>query len=160
MEMRSQQMVERKKSEQSEAQMVQNGFLPAQAPLANPFVPFQSNAPQTYSAKEGVVRGTLFPGLDLPFMGMVNKGTLADTRLHELQALNFALSELGEYLDTHPDDDEVVALFASYAELYREGKAAYEKEFGALTQQASTVDGKYIWGKAPWPWEFAANEEG
>ena len=75
------------------------GRLPACAPLANPFVPFQQNNPQTYPAKKGVVRGTLFPGLDLPFMGMVNEHDLSDTPLHELQALGFALVELGEYLD-------------------------------------------------------------
>ena len=50
------------------------GKLPAAAPLANPFVPFQADNPEQYEAKLGLVRGTLYPGLDLPFMGMVNKG--------------------------------------------------------------------------------------
>ena len=48
------------------------GNLPACAPLANPYVPFQQNNPQTYPAKKGVVRGTLFSGLDLPFVGRIN----------------------------------------------------------------------------------------
>lgn len=48
------------------------GVLPACAPLANPYVPFQQNNPQTYPAKKGVVRGTLFSGLDLPFVGRIN----------------------------------------------------------------------------------------
>lgn len=135
------------------------GTLPAMAPLANPYVPFQQNTPQTYPAKEGVVRGTLFPGLDLPFMGKVNEGTLSDTRLHELQALGFALVELGEFLDTHPDDEEAFSLFQSYAALYRQGVDAYEREFGSLTQRAA-ADGKhYGWIQSPWPWEFAANRE-
>lgn len=44
------------------------GRLPAMAPLANPYVPFQLENPPQYEAQKGLVRGTLFPGLDLPFM--------------------------------------------------------------------------------------------
>lgn len=56
----------------SEACTDAQGRLPACAPLANPYVPFQQNNPQTYPAKKGVVRGTLFSGLDLPFVGRIN----------------------------------------------------------------------------------------
>ena len=44
------------------------GRLPSMAPLANPYVPFQIENPPVYEARKGIVRGTLFPGLDLPFM--------------------------------------------------------------------------------------------
>lgn len=136
------------------------GALPACAPLANPYVPFQQNNPQTYPAKKGVVRGTLFPGLDLPFLGMVNEKELADTPLYELQALSFALSELGEYLDTHADDAEAFALFRSYAELYRQGAEEYEQRYGSLTQRGSADAEQYRWLHGPWPWEYAANSAG
>lgn len=49
------------------------GRLPMTAPLANPYVPFQAENPPKYEARKGLVRGTLFPGLDLPFMDMINK---------------------------------------------------------------------------------------
>ena len=49
------------------------GRLPAKAPLANAYVPFQSEKPPRYEARTAMVRGTLFPGLELPFMGMVNQ---------------------------------------------------------------------------------------
>lgn len=135
------------------------GSLPANAPLANPFVPFQQNKPTTYPAKEGVVRGTLFPGLDLPFLGMRNEGPLSDTHLHELQALNFALTELGEYLDTHADDTEAFELFRSYADLYRQGRKEYEKLHGPLSQISAARDESYRWLKDPWPWDFCANDQ-
>ena len=67
------------------------GLLPARAPLANPYVPFQQENPQRYDPRKGLVRGTLFPGLDLPFMGMVNKNELPVTPLSELQTVAFAL---------------------------------------------------------------------
>lgn len=135
------------------------GMLPESAPLANPYVPFQRNNPPTYPAKRGVVRGTLFPGLDLPYRGMVNEGTLSETHLHELQALGFALTELGEYLDTHADDKEAFELFRSYAELYQQGREKYEKMHGPLTQKGSAAHESYAWLNDPWPWEYAANKE-
>lgn len=135
------------------------GILPSNAPLANPFVPFQRNNPRTYPAKQGVVRGTLFPGLDLPYMGMVNEGSLSETHLHELQALSFALTELGEYLDTHADDADAFDLFRSYAELYKQGREAYEKMHGPLSQKGAAMCDKYTWLQDPWPWEYAANHK-
>lgn len=135
------------------------GILPSCAPLANPYVPFQKNNPPTYEAKQGVVRGTLFPGLDLPFMGMVNEAPLSDTPLHELQALGFAVQELAEYLDTHADDQEAFALFQSYAALYSSGRTAYEERFGPLTIAAAAEGECYRWLCDPWPWELEANQE-
>lgn len=135
------------------------GMLPSCAPLANPYVPMQPDNPKTYPAKKGVVRGTLFPGLDLPFMGMVNSTELSDTHLHELQALSFAIVELGEYLDTHPEDQEAFSLFQSYAALYQKGREEYEAMHGPLTQRASAAGEQYTWLNDPWPWEFAANHK-
>ena len=80
------------------------GRLPALAPLANPYVPFQMENPPKYESRKALVRGTLFPGLDLPFMGMINKNEKAITPTTELQAMAFALQELALYLDTHRDD--------------------------------------------------------
>lgn len=156
MEMRTQQMVRRQQN--METGDPGYGILPACAPLANPYVPYQQNNPATYPAKNGVVRGTLFPGLDLPFMGMTNDVPLDDTPLHELQALGFALTELGLYLDTHQDDREAFDLFQSYAKLHKEGKAVYEQRFGPLTMISAAKGETYDWMSDPWPWEYEANQ--
>ena len=94
------------------------GYLPASAPLANAYVPFQMENPPKYEARKGLVRGTLFPGLDLPFMGMVNQKEKPVTPLTELQALGFAVQELALYLDTHRDDREALELYRSYQRMY------------------------------------------
>lgn len=155
MEYKTQTMARREAREQREECCC--GTLPPLAPLANPYVPFQQNNPPTYDAKNGVVRGTLFPGLDLPFMGRVNTKPLSDNHLHELQTLGFAIVELGEYLDTHWDDTEAFELFRSYAELYKKGREEYEKMHGPLTQAAAAMGEKYCWLMDPWPWEYEAN---
>ncbi len=136
------------------------GILPCAGPLANPYVPFQRNNPPTYPARKGVVRGTLFPGLDLPYRGMVNEGTLSQTHLHELQSLSFAITELGEYLDTHSDDKEAFELFRSYVELYRQGQKKYEALHGPLMQKSAAEAECYNWLKDPWPWDYEANHKG
>ena len=134
------------------------GRLPSSAPLANPYVPFQlENAPK-YEARKALVRGTLFPGLDLPFMGMVNKNELPVTPLTELQTMAFMIQELALYLDTHRDDMEALEIYRAYQKMYNEAKNRYEEKCGPLTHK-SVSDGTYRWLDDPWPWEYAKNRE-
>ena len=135
------------------------GRLPAAAPLANPYVPFQVENPPVYEASKGIVRGTLFPGLDLPFMGMINQKDLPDTPLAQLQTMAFAIQELALYLDTHRDDMEALEMYRMYQKMYMEGKKAYEKEKGPLNHMSVSGD-KYRWLDDPWPWEYCAHREG
>lgn len=134
------------------------GKLPASAPLANPYVPFQVNNPPKYESRKGIIRGTLFPGLDLPFMGMVNKNELPVTPLTELQVMAFAIQELALYLDTHRDDQDALDLYRSYQKMYERGREAYEKVCGPLNHM-TVADGEYRWLNEPWPWEYPKNRE-
>ena len=136
------------------------GILPANAPLANPYVPYQPQGQDQYPAKTGLIRGTLFPCLDLPFLGMVNTDEKSDTPMHQLQALGFAVQELGLYLDTHSDDEEAAELFRQYSELYESGMTQYQEQCGPLFQKHAVQNGSYTWNNTPWPWEYRANQEG
>ena len=135
------------------------GRMPAMAPLANPYVPFQLESPPCYDARKGLIRGTMFPGLDLPFHGMVNTNEKPVNLKTELQSLAFAMQDLVLYLDTHRCDQEALELYRSYQEQYWKCKEAYIKKCGPLTNQDLT-DGDYAWLDDPWPWEYAANREG
>lgn len=90
------------------------GTLPEMAYLANPYVPFQRENPPKYEPGKGLIRGTLFPGLDLPFLGMVNEREQLASPLAELQAMAFVLQELALYLDTHEEDVEALEMYRSY----------------------------------------------
>ena len=147
-------MLERKNTEVSG----RDGCLPSKAPLANPYVPFQLDNPPKYGTNEAVIRGTLFPGLDLPFMGKVNKNPLPVTPLTELQTLAFVIQELALYLDTHRNDKEAVEIYQQYQKLYDEGVKKYEKLYGPLNH-LSQSQGEYRWLDDPWPWEYAKNRE-
>lgn len=134
------------------------GRLPDFAPLANPFVPFQIENPPKYEATKGFIRGTLYPGLDLPFKGMVNNREKKLTGLTELQILAFAIQELALYLDTHRDDCEALELYRYYQELHKKSEERYAKKHGQINHKSRT-DGPYTWLNDPWPWEYCRNRE-
>ncbi len=135
------------------------GRLPAVAPLANAFVPFQNENPPMYEARKGWIRGTIFPGLDLPFMGMVNKKEKKITPLTEIQTMAFVIQELALYLDTHREDLEALQLYQAYQKMYHQAIGEYTDQYGPLNHHEPT-NGQYRWLDDPWPWEFSANKEG
>lgn len=142
-----------------EASSGREGRLPALAPLANPYVPFQQENPPKYEARWGMIRGTLFPGLDLPFMGMANKNEKPVTPMSELQALGFAVQELALYLDTHRDDLEAMELYRNYQKLYQHCKADSRSKIGVMNHTDITDQDRYAWLDDPWPWEYCKNKE-
>ncbi len=135
------------------------GRLPSMAPLANPYVPFQLENPPRYEPRKALVRGTLFSGLDLPFMGLVNKNEQPVTPLTELQTMAFAIQELALYLDTHRDDREAFELYTTMQRMYHDSKMEYEKQCGPLTHFTPQSGGEYGWLNDPWPWEYPKNKE-
>ena len=139
---------------------VDQGSLPGYcASLAFPFVPMQEPNPVRYSRMEALQTGTLFPGLDLPFMNMVNQKEFPITPKTELQTLAFAINELALYLDTHRDDEEALEVYRQYQDLYHKGMMAYSKDNGPLNHSSPDQGKNYRWLDDPWPWEYAANKE-
>ena len=128
------------------------------ASLAFPFVPMQEPNPVRFSRMEALQTGTLFPGLDLPFKAAIQAKTqMANTALVELMALDFAIDELGLYLVTHAEDQEVLQLYWTYLNLAKEGREKYIKMYGPLMQTDPTPDHGSAWLKDPWPWEEGGN---
>lgn len=136
-----------------------NGRLPASAPLANAYVPFQEENAPRYEARKGLIRGTLFPGLDLPFLGMVNQKEKPVTPLSELQVLGFAIQELALYLDTHREDREALELYQNYQKLYAHCREEYLRSRGPMNHMQTTEGNVYTWLNDPWPWEYCKNKE-
>ena len=134
------------------------GALPARAPLASAYVPMQESAEANYPPQTAIARGTLFPGLDLPFRGMVNR-PLPATPLGELMALDFVADELSLYLDTHSDDKEAFAMYQSVLALSREAHAKYAESCGPVVKNDMLGMRRYAWLDAPWPWEMKKEGE-
>ena len=130
------------------------GPLPECAPLALAQTPMQQSSEPAYDKRMALARGTLFPGLNLPFHAqMKTKFPAVNTALSELMALDFAIDELGLYLTTHPEDTEVLNLYWSYIKLGREGREAYENQYGPILQ-TDVTPGSFKWLNDPWPWDL------
>ena len=141
------------KESKTDQEMYQ-GMLPASAPLANPYVPFQRENPPRYEARKGIIRGTMYPGLDLPFLDMVNNRLLPETPLTELQVLGFALHDLALYLDTHRNDQEALEVYRAYQQMYHKGMMDYQANRKPLTHTMPSQSAEYSWLNDPWPWEY------
>ena len=120
-----------------------NGTMPACAPLAVPYVPFQQQGSQKYNQTNALANGTVFPSLNLPFHLKVKAAELPANVSTQLQALLFVITELGLYLDTHPDDTEAFRLFQQYTEMARESEKQCEEEHGPLTQLSAGQQATY-----------------
>ena len=71
--------------------------------------------------------------------------------MNRIKSLNFAIIELGLYLDTHVDDEKALCLHRKYCKEYRELTDKYQKVYGPLT--INFPCNKWRWIEEPWPWE-------
>ena len=113
---------------------------------------------KTVSSRKALARGTLFPGLDLPFLNLVN-GDVPKTPLAELMAIDFVTDELELYLDTHADDREAFMLYQSFLTLKEEAHRRYAEAYGPICQTDQLGSDAFTWLRDPWPWDYAAREE-
>lgn len=138
---------------------VGQGTLPGCAALAFPYIPMQSNNPTRYSRTEALQTGHPVSGAGPAVQGGYSgpDPKLPNTALVELMALDFAVTELNLYLDTHPQDQEALGLYASYIKLAKEGREKYTAKYGPLDSAELVLEDGYTWLNDPWPWELGGN---
>lgn len=136
-----------------------SGTLPSCAPLAGAYVPMQQSSLPKYDTEEAIFRGTLFPGLDLPFKNIANN-SMPNTPLGELMALDFVIDELGLYLNTHSSDAEAFTTYQSFLKLRAEGHKRYAETYGPISKMDMLGAKSYTWTMNPWPWDFSERTGG
>jgi spore coat protein JB len=117
--------------------------------IAYPYVPPQ-RFEERYPDDEAIIRGTMFPELDLPFEGGLKGGyvinrKLPETAETELQKLHFICLELRLYLDTHPDDTNALECYRTYQRKIENAKARL------MGPQENFFYNAWVYD--PWPWE-------
>ena len=108
-------------------------------PIAYPYVPAQKFT-KRYSDADAIVRGTLFPELDLPFADFEIRKQLPKTPMTELMQIDFVCHELRLYLDVHPYDKNAAELY----DVYKQKSEAAKKEVLYVQD----------WINSPWPWDL------
>ncbi len=77
-----------------------------------------------------------------------------------IHAYDFALYELGLYLDTHTWDKRALKKRQQLIMERKAAVAAYEEKFGPYIPNWNKVRGDcWSWVNDPWPWEYSAKDE-
>ena len=103
---------------------------------------------EAYQPACALKAGTLFPELHKPMRGYCPSGEGCGD---DCQAVAFMLWELRLYLNTHPHDQEAIALFRRLCS--EACQPNYASAF--LTDEGGAEC--WSWAKNPWPWEYSAN---
>ncbi|MGN0531656.1 MAG: spore coat protein CotJB [Eubacterium sp.] len=75
--------------------------------------------------------------------------------LLRLSAANFGMIETRLFLDTHPNDQEAMAMYNKYTDKYSALKKEYESKYGPLTLNGINSDD---WLQDPWPWDNTSQD--
>lgn len=75
--------------------------------------------------------------------------------LEQIRAVDFAVIELGLFLDTHPADENALKDFKTLAETHERLHKQYEAKYGPLTMMHPTAatENCWLWINDPWPWD-------
>ena len=71
--------------------------------------------------------------------------------LNQIKCLNFAVIDISQYLNTHPDDEKALCLHREYSKKLKDLKEKYQKVYGPLSIYFPC--NKWRWLEEPWPWE-------
>lgn len=111
-----------------------------------------------YDPYQGFIRGNLFPQLynsykiNNPYD--VTPMNEQAQMLTNIDALTFAMIDLGLYLDIYPNDRNAIDLYNRYRVQNANYTNQYESKYGplSLNSNALTAD-PWFWNDSPWPWE-------
>ena len=91
-----------------------------------------------------------------PENGNGNGGNMTGEELFRyICELEFALTDLNLYLDTHPDNAEALEMFTKLAATLKSLKADYARKFAPITSMDVKNETPFEWvsPKHKWPWQ-------
>ena len=84
-------------------------------------------------------------------IGMQNRTRVRANMMKQIKCLSFAIVDISQYLDTHPDDRKAICIYREYCNQLEMLKDKYQRVFGPLTIYYPC--NKWRWLEEPWPWE-------
>ncbi len=74
--------------------------------------------------------------------------------LWKVQAYEFALVEVGLFLNTHPTDQMALSYFKQYRDMKHQAESDFTRKYGPITMDHVDNDlSTWKWIENPWPWE-------
>ena len=75
--------------------------------------------------------------------------------LKDIGIVDFTLTELTLYLDTHPTDCSAMEYFNHYNKIKMQMEKEFAQKFYPLNTRTAESNKEWRWGMAPNPWEGA-----
>ena len=79
---------------------------------------------------------------------MQNRNRVRSEMMKQIKCLSFAIVDIAEYLDTHPNDRKAICLHKEYCNQLEDIKDKYQRIFGPLTIYYPC--NKWRWLEEPW----------
>ena len=79
---------------------------------------------------------------------MQNRNRVRAEMMKQIKCLSFAVVDIAQYLDTHPDDRKAICLHKEYCNQLEDIKDKYQRIFGPLTIYYPC--NKWRWLEEPW----------
>lgn len=73
--------------------------------------------------------------------------------LEQISALEFVLTDLKLFLNTHPCNREVLKVYSEYVRQARELRDQYTAFYGPLMAENYEPEDYWAWINNPWPWD-------
>ena len=73
--------------------------------------------------------------------------------LFNIGVVDFTMTDLGEFLDTHPKDQRALEYYRHYAQIKKQLCREFSKKFYPLTMAEADCEKAWEWAEAPLPWE-------
>ena len=103
--------------------------------------------------KKGNMFGNLYDSYRNYKPADLKAGSEREDMLMQLQELNFAMIDLGLYLDLYDNDRKAINLFNEYQRKEKELSRMVENKYGPLTFDSMQIANTWTWDNGPWPWE-------
>ncbi len=85
--------------------------------------------------------------------------TSREILLRKIATVDFAVTDLQIFLNTHPDNTEILDKLALYQDKSDKLKKQYQQQFGSLTPSQNDDENQWNWISSPWPWENNLKKE-
>ena len=73
--------------------------------------------------------------------------------LRDIGIVNFVLTELTLFLDTHPHDQNAMEYFNHYNRMRNQMEKEFSQKYYPLSLRLADCSNEWRWGEAPLPWE-------
>ena len=118
----------------------------------------QNNMNSLYDPYNGLIRGNLFKNLYDPYKAgepyEIKPMNEQAKMLTSIDALSFAMVDLGLFLDVNPNNQDAIRLFNQYREEKENLTKEYESKYGPITLDSDSLNAyPWSWNDMPWPWD-------